>query len=196
MKRILSIVLAAAFAVSAQNNLNWNGFDSSQIATFRADSLKFSKPFILSNAENKLLVIVYDDTANAGRNGDSVKASVFYQLGSPIITGDKTYDTVWTNCIPLDTIAALTTANYYNPLTATGATIWSLDASTDLATRPHSQVDTTLGTSSSALWVGFTPYWSPYIRFGLKGLTGNKVGRFIPTRIYFAQRKYVNVRTN
>jgi hypothetical protein len=193
--KIVLLVLLAVLSVSAQNNLNWNGYDSAQISTFRADSLKFTKPFVLSNAENKLVCVVYDDTSNAGRNGDSVMAAIFYQLGTPVLSFVGVIDTAWSNCIPIDTITGLTTANYYNPLTATGATKWALDASTDLATRPHSQSDTTISTSSSSLMAGFTPYWAPYIRFGIKGITGNKVGRFIPMRLFFAQRKYVNVRT-
>jgi hypothetical protein len=84
MRKLLLSLLILVVSISAQNNLNYKGWgDTAQFVTFKADSQFISKAFILSNAENKQLVVLADDTSAAGRNSDSVAFEFGYMLGTP-----------------------------------------------------------------------------------------------------------------
>jgi hypothetical protein len=193
MRTVLSLLVLVGLCFS-QSNLNWKGWDTAQIVTFKADTLRLTKTFVSSNGENKALVVIADDTSNAGRNLDSIKFHFGYQLGYPVKGLTGVDDTAWTNGIPLDTFDMRTAGNYYHPDKLTGSAIWTLDATTDMPVRKHLQVDTSMTALGSAMVVPFTPYWSPYIRFFLKGLTLNKVTQFLLVRVVFEQRGYINVR--
>jgi hypothetical protein len=175
-------------------NLNWKGWgDSTSIPTFSSTNFAVTKAFNITNAENKTLLVIADDTSSAVRANDSINFAFGYELGTPFQLLDKTNDTIWSNMIPLDTFN-MATANYYNPNTGTGAAAWVLDASADKPTRPHLQIDTTLYNGTSGMTIGFSPYWAPYIRFYVRGLTGNKVGRYLKVRMFLMQRAYINTR--
>lgn len=193
LKSLLSALLLVG-AVSAQNSvLNWKGYDTATISTFRADSFKVSKTMNLTNAENKQITFVYDDTANAGRAIDTVVCEIGYQLGYPIINLSGLQDTAWSNCIVIDTINSVAVSKRYNPLKYGGAAAWPIDPATETSTRPRGQIDTTIGTSSSAAVIPFLPLWSPYVRFYVKGLSGN-TAHLIKSKWIFEQRAYINVR--
>jgi hypothetical protein len=193
-KLVLSFLLFVGFAVAQDAGLNWAGWDTCKITSWKSDSFRVCKTMNLANAEDKLLVFVYSDTVRAARKIDTVVAEVGYQLGAPILNLVGKNDTVWTNCIVIDTVNSIAAGKRYDPKKYGGAAAWALDGTTDLSTRPHGQVDTTVGTESSAMMLPFIPYWAPYIRFYIKGLTGNTDDGFVRARFIFMQRKYVNVR--
>lgn len=196
MKKLLLSLLIIVGVVSAQNNLNYKGWgDTAQFVSFKADSLFMSKAFILSNAENKSVLVLCDDTSNAGRGGDSCVFEVGMELGWPTATLTGAWDTTWTNRIPQDTFDLMNTAQVYNPLLGTGAAPWAYSTSTEMYTRPMKQLDTTLTGGGSALCIPLSPHWAPYIRFYAKGLTKNKLGRFLKARFVFEQRSYVYTRS-
>jgi hypothetical protein len=177
----------------AQTNLNWKGYgDTATINAMKGTALFVSKAFNMTNAENKLLCVLFDDTVNTGRKTDTVYASVGYQLGSPLVNIAGSYDTIWTNFIPLDTIDSRTAAGkQYDP--ALGSTsMWTMGTD-DLPVRIHGSIDTTLGTTSSGLWCGFSPYWSPLIRFYMKGITGNQATTYVKGKFVFIQRAYIKI---
>lgn len=204
MRYSFLIVLALVAGCFAQVNVNWKGYsDTAQFTTFAANSVFVSKAFVLSNAENKLLVCGFDDTAAAGHKNDSCKFEFGYLLGTPMLSLGGMWDTIWTNRIPLDTVNTLTASNWYNPRTLQGAAPWAQTSTNavegDYWVRPHGQIDSAashLTGTSSYIWAGFTPYWSPYIKFYAIGLTGNKVGRNLIARFTFLQRNFVYVRQN
>jgi hypothetical protein len=193
---IIAVLLSVAFVANAQTNVNYKGYgDTAQILTFKADSFKQTKAFNLTNAENKVLILNIDDTTNAGVSGDSIKCAIGYRFGFPLPALNGSMDTAWSGLIPLDTCDIVGATGLYSHLTYSG-TIWSLDATTDLSQRPHSAVMSTgKGTAATAYMViPFTPPWGAYIRFYVKGLTGNKIGATIKTRVTFEQRGWIPVK--
>jgi hypothetical protein len=190
---LLSVLLFVTFA-NADFSLNWKGYDTCNVTKFAFDTFRVCKVMNFTNAENKLLVYVFDDTANAGRNNDSVVCEIGYQLGAPVITLTGLQDTAWTNCIVLDTINTLTASKRYSPLKYGGAESWALDRSVETSIRPVGQVDTTIGTTSGAAFIPIAfPFWAPYVRFYVHGLTGNS-HTFIRAKMVFEQRQWINVR--
>jgi hypothetical protein len=194
-------VLVLAGGVFAQTNLNWRGMgDTAQIVGWKGTALKFTKAFNLTNGENKLLAFIFDDTLNHGRVNDSCVAEIGYELGAPMNTLAGKLCTLWTNKIPLDTCNSRTANKRYNPDTTVAASQWTISG--DLPVRTFGMIDTTLGNyetdstsvyASSGMWIGFSPYWSPFIRFYLQGITGNQATAYIKARIVFEQRNYVKV---
>lgn len=186
------ILLVIWAVVPAQTALNFKGFgDTAQIVKFKADSLKFTKAFTNTNGENKMLCFVYDDTNAVARENDSCVAEIGYQLGAAYYNLSGTFDTSWSACIPIDTS---TSSKRYNPNLRNTTAMWQLDGATDLPIRTHGGVDTTFGTSESAMIIPFIPNWSPYIRFYVKGLTGTRVGGWVKCRFIYLQRGWVYTR--
>lgn len=194
MRNFLLLSLFIVGAASAQIQLNFAGFDTANCLTFKADSFRVSKPFVFSNAENKLLVFIYDDTTQAGRVLDTLVAEVGYQMGAPVYNLLNKLDTVWTNTVALDTINSITASKRYNPEKYGQAASWALYDQFETSIRPHGQIDTTIGTSSSAIFLPINPQWSPYVRFYIKGLTGNSSAAFLKAKWVFLQRKWINTR--
>jgi hypothetical protein len=193
MRKLLKIAIVIALFVSlgsAQTSLNWKGYDTCNLINFAKDTFRLSKTMNLTNAENKLLVFVYDDTVHAARASDSLVAEIGYQLGAPVITLAGLLDTIWTSGIVLDTINSQTEGKRYNPVKYTAANTWPLTRTTETTSRPAGLIDTIISTSSSAIFLPFTPFWSPYVRFYIKGLTGNS-GTFIRGKFIFEQRGWI-----
>jgi hypothetical protein len=192
--RSLIVLFSVVGIVNAQTTLNLMGLgDTAQITKFAYDTFRVSKTMDLTKAENKLLVFVFDDTINAGRSRDSVVCEVGYQMGAPIISLSGVRCTSWTNCIVIDTCNTLTASKRYDPSKYGGAAAWYLYDQFEMPIRPHGQIDTIIGTTSSAMVLPFTPFWAPFVRFYVKGMTGN-AHTFIRAKFIFEQRGYVNVR--
>jgi hypothetical protein len=185
-------LLSVAIICQAQSNLNWRGYgDTAAIANFKADTLRFSKAFNLTNGENKAVLIHAEDTANAGRGGDSINFYYGYQLGFPNYTVTGMYDTTWTQAMPIDTFSTRTAARFYNPNALTGAAFFSVDSTTDAINSLYHGVDTSSSGSNSYQWHSFVPQWAPLIRFYFKGISQNRIGKFVRVRVNLYQRKYV-----
>jgi hypothetical protein len=190
---IVSIMLLAISAFSQQ--LNTNGYnDTCQIVGFCADSFKLSKAFNLTNGQDRILAFVFDDTANAYRKKDTVVCEIGCRLGAQLLTLSGVLDTIWTSCIPLDTCNTLTLTTMYDKNKRNTGAMWGLN-SDDTPLRPHNQIDTTIGTSSSGIFIPLLPYWASFIKFYVKGLAGNRATIPIKARFTFITRGYVYVRT-
>lgn len=193
MRKFLLLVLSLSALAFGQTDLNFTGLNDTAIITnFKYDSLRITKAFNFTNAENKLLVFAFDDTMNAARSSDSVACEIGCQLGVPFKNLTGTMDTLWTNNIFLDTCNTLTDDRKYDPSKYATASIWSLDDNGNPTIRPG-QIDTTIGTTGSAMYIPFSNYWAPLIRFYLKGITGN-AHTAIKGRFTFEQRNYSIVR--
>jgi hypothetical protein len=193
MKQFLLLVLSLFIVVSAQTDLNWSGYNDTAVITgFKYDSLRITKAFNFTNAEEKLAIFIFDDTANAARINDSVACEIGVQTGVPFRNLSNLMDTLWSNNCPIDTCNTLTANKRYDHKKYAGAPIWVIDEASN-PIKPRGQIDTTLGTSSSAMLIPFVNYWAPYVRFYLKGLTGN-AHTAIRARIIFTQRNYSMVR--
>jgi hypothetical protein len=187
------LFVLSAICFGQTSFLNWKGYDTCQITKFAYDTFRVSKCMNFTNAENKLLVFVFDDTINTGRSSDSVNCEIGYQIGAPLVTLSSVQDTIWSNCIVLDTINTLTASTRYNPSVYGGAACWGLDRTTENPLRPKGQLDSTIGTTSTAAIIPIEPFWAPFVRFYVKGLTSN-AHTFIKAKFVFEQRQYVNVR--
>lgn len=195
MKILLTslLVMFAAIATAAQTSMNWKGYDTCQITNFKKDSMRVTRTFNFTNAENKMVAVIWDDTVHAARKDDSAHFEIGYQLGAPIISLLGVLDTIWSACIVIDTVNQLTASKEYDPMKYGGTAAWALTASTETNTRAHGQIDTTIGTSSSGVFIPIVPFWSPFVRFYLHGL-GDNAGTFLRAKLIFEQRAYVNVR--
>ncbi len=188
------LVLTLTASVGAQTDLNFLGYnDTCQITGFQGTGLFVSKTFNFTNGQDKVLGFIFDDTAAAGRANDAVVCEVGYQVGTPIKSLSGVYDTLWSNFIALDTCNTTTASKRYDPSKYGGAPVWTPNAQ-DAPVRPHGQIDTTIGTTSSGMWIGFTPYWSPFCRFYVHGLSGNRAVTYVKARFILVQRAYVYVR--
>jgi hypothetical protein len=191
--KLLSLVVALVAVSFGQDN--WKIRDTNNVTSFKTTALFVSKTMNFSNAEDKLLIVTYDDTLHANRSADSVNAEIGYMLGAPFVNLASKLDTVWSSALILDTINSVTASaasKKYDPTKYGGTAAWGLDAQ-NFSTRLHGQIDTTISTASSGVIIPFNPVWCPVIRFYLKGLADN-CGTYIKARLIFLERIGVNVR--
>lgn len=189
MKVLSAAILLFLISIVNAEDYNYNGFltDTAVIGTFRADSLKYSKPFLLSAYENNRVRVVFNDTTHAGFTGDSVKFYYFVQVGSPILNSSNKLDTAWNNNpVIVDTVDMLTAGNFtrkYSKLLDDGTFADSMKV-----------IDTTSVTGFATNSHSISIPWDVFFRVGVKGLTGNKVGQFIKLRIDRLARSGVKVK--
>lgn len=183
---LVALCVAAAFAQTD----NYNGWkDTSQIATFKADSLKYSKVFLLSQNENLRVDILANDTSSAGFKSDSMKLYWGIQLGHPTLNGTAgSIDTFWSpEHIMADTFDLTTTTNAavaYRGIDSTGA----------YTNRPF--LHDTLSVSGYAVQSrNIRPDWDVFFRVWIKGLTKNNVKEFVLARVAVYRRIGTNTRS-
>lgn len=186
---IVISLLLTSLGLTYGEAYNYNGFlsDTSKITDFRADSLKYSKTFLLSQYENTRIRVVFNDSSSAGYASDSVKFYYFVQFGSPILNASGKLDTAWNNNpIIIDTVDMLTAGNFvqqYSSLLNDGT-----------FTEAMKVIDTVYTTGYATNSHCFPLFWDVFCRVGVKGLTGNNKDSFIKLRIDRVAR--VGVKTN
>ena len=181
MKPVL-IVLAVVFGLFAQASENYNGWgDTSRIAEFRADSLKYSKVFQLSKYENLRIDMMIADTAAATFAADSIKTQWGVVFGHPVLSITGVRDTVWSNeWLVIDTLNALTTTN-----AAIKYNVYGTDGTYNTILGAHD----TLSVSGFIVQSrAITPAWDVFFKVWVKGLTGNNVSGFLNTRVNVVRR--------
>lgn len=189
LSKVILLLCLSLAAVWAGEPLNYNGYlsDTSNITDFRADSLKYSKTFLLSQYENSKFRVVFNDTTAAGFANDSVKFYYFVQLGAPVLNGSNKLDTSWNNNpIVIDTVDMLTSGNF--------ATQYSYLGSDNTFTEVMKVIDTTYVTGLACNTHTFTIPWDVFVRVGIKGLTGNNKDAFLKLRIDRVAR--IGIKTN
>ena len=158
--------------------LNYNGYlvDTSKITDFRADSLKYSRVYLLSQYENSRIRICVDDTSSVRFANDSVNFYYFVQVGSPCLNSNNKLDTAWNiNPLVIDTVNFASTGCF-----TTTHSIFQNDFT-------YSEVMKLIDTSSvtgyatnSHTWPAL---WDVFVRVGVKGVTGNNKDAFLKLRI-------------
>lgn len=194
MKKVLLGVVGLIFpaVIFAQMDANYNGYnDTAIIATFRADSLKYSKTFYLSKWENLRVTAYANDTGTAGYAGDSIAFVWGIQTGHPA------YSTVsiaspkvcWGEEIVIDTFNITVAANMVRarPVLQNDGTY----------ANQMKFIDTTRTSIAMAYQTRkISPDWDVYYRYWVKGLTGNRpAGSFVKLVFESNQRNYVPVRS-
>lgn len=186
MKVFTLLLIIACFAMAEKSD-NWTGWkDTAWIDSFSGTILKYSKKSMsLTDYDMVRLIAEVADTTTAGFASDSVAFQWGYQTFSLCydsgLTANPDIDTCFSPRVVVDTIKTA----YYGSL----STIYTLDAN-GIAASPMRQVDTT-GTPGFAVQSRtFAPEWDTFYRIWVKGLTGNKTGRYLkllftqPRRIY------------
>lgn len=180
MKLFVTVILLFVVntCIQAEEPYNYNGYlsDTSKITTFRADSLKYSRPFLLSQYENTRIRVLFNDTSAAGFATDSVKFYYFIQIGSPCLNASGKLDTAWNaNPIIIDTVDMLTAGNF--------TTQYSSLLNDGTFTETMKVIDTSNVTGYATNSHTFPLLWDVFARVGVKGLTGNNKDSFIKLRI-------------
>ena len=186
MRALLAVLVLAAMASPMADNNSGFG-DTSNIANFNADSLKYSKWYQLSPFENLVMIVMANDTSATGFRNDSVKFFWGIQYGDPVLNASGKRDTAFRNSCVIDTFDARTAANL-NPTT------YGLFDSTGTEYLGLKQIDTVQVTGFMTQDRSISPEWHSYFRFFCKGLTTNKVGRFLKVWALPVRRTYVPVR--
>jgi hypothetical protein len=187
MKSIL-LLLAVVGLVSAQIGLdeNYSGYgDTSVIANFKADSVKYSKAFLLSAGENLRVTVFAADTGVAGFATDSVKFVWYIQTGRPNWTTGRRGNVVdWsTNLMTIDTFDMRTAANFV-PDTMVLAADYTV-------TQPLKSIDTSSSCGLASQSRAFPFEWDVYYRVVVRGLATNNISGFLRVVVQNSQRKYL-----
>jgi hypothetical protein len=175
---LLSLVLFSA--CFAQIKANWYGlYDTSNVSTFKKDSLKFSKVFNLTDYENRVGLLLINDTTNAGIRRDSAKVEVGYRLGYIVLNSTGNIDTAWLGLRIKDT------TNLLDSTRALSNTTRFLDTN-----YVPGYYDTTNVTGFAVAPLVFPAGidWAPLIQWYAYALTGTKAGQFIRLRFAFPKR--------
>jgi len=185
MRLLILIGILAAAAIAGPDNVSGYG-DTSSVAGFRADSVKYSKWFSLSNYENLVAVCLTNDTGAEGFANDSVYFSWGIQYGDPVLNSNGKQDTAVRNAlVMIDSMHALS-ANFalkYGSFDSTGTEALGLKG-----------IDTNFVTGFMTQSRSIAPEWHAYCRFFAKGETGNNVSGFLRLRFAMVRRNYVLVR--
>lgn len=173
---ILILIVSCQAADTFKNYWGWG--DTSQIAEFAADSLKYSRTFTLGDPDGLRLIVMCDDTASAGFASDSVAFYFGYQTGCPMLDSSGSVDTLWDVPIILDTIE-IDSFGVYKSGTSSAAGV---------PTIAKNNVDTLQIDGFAVKSMRFQPYYDVLIRYYFKGLTGNSVGYPVYLRIQHIKR--------
>lgn len=198
MKRLFLAISLLTGAAIAQTNINWMGYgDTLAISAFKADSLKFTSAYVWGNNEQKTVAIQVSDTSIAGLGSDSAQLAYGYQLGYPVLSfGATTAVTRWGQSTFIDSVRVMNGTLFVNPAT-NGGVVQLLDTTNHTYTPidKWGYVDTSSVTTSSLQFHALTVPWAPYIRFWVKGGTGNNKTKFLRVRIIVYQRMFMNTRS-
>lgn len=190
MVRLAAIVwvIVWSIAIARAGDDNWSGYgDSAIISSFKADSLKYSKQFKLSEYENLRATVFANDSDEAGFVNDSTRFVWGIQTGHWAFNTTKSSlpIMVWAPRMVVDTFDMLTTANTVEQF------LIMLNDYT--FTAPLKYIDTTTFTGYAIQDRAIIPEWDAYFRFWFKGLAGNNGTSFLDLYVQIAQRKSVKV---
>jgi len=182
MRRIfLAILFLFSVSAWAESALNHTGYgDTCAIHGFRADSLKYSKAYSLTDYEALRVTVFVDDTSSAGFDSDSLLFAWGIQTGTPVLNSSGGRDTLWNPlCLVVDTLDLVddATIGLSYGLVGTDGT--------------YSDVLSLIDTLSVSGWAAqsrvVTPRWDVYFRGWFQGLTGNITGSF--AKLWFAPER-------
>ena len=176
MKKLLLILVlfgisnATTADLAAAGLVNWVGYNDTVIFFIGGDdTIRYSRPFNLSDFEHMRLIAKANDTSAAGLVNDSIKVGWGYQTGSITLNSSGLKDTLWNTSqrIRVDTMNSTKVA-------PVGGTVDSAGT----ITQTWGQADTLSGVSGFYVQSrNFPVNWDEIIRFWVVGVAGNNVAR-------------------
>lgn len=165
MRHLICLFIALfSFSVSAQMQ-NWKGYlDTTIMWVAGTSTMKFSKVYTLTEAENMSLVTMANDTSEVRLGADSTRIVYGYQVGNIVINGSGVKDTAWA---VLDTIDTLCASGYQS---AEGGGRILSDGT---ISETWGKADTLSVSGYATQTRPIQPYWGTLIRFWYQGITGN-----------------------
>jgi hypothetical protein len=158
------LVAALSFSASAQIT-NWKGYlDTTIMWVAGTATMKYSKVYPLTDAENLSLVTMANDTSEVRLGGDSTRIVYGCQIGNIVVNGSGNIDTAWA---VLDTIDTLCASGFQS--TEGGGRITSAGSISET----WGKADTLSVTGYAIQTRPIQPYWGTLIRFWYQGITGN-----------------------
>lgn len=190
MKKMVFWLLLACLSTFALEN--WTGWKDTLAVRDTLDSATayYTNPTLLSQYENIRLIVLCDDTAEAGFSGDSVNFRYGYQTGAKVLdTNSQTLytivDTAWDDRIVLDTFT----------VDSFGVAHVGTYGSDGTLTRTWKNVDTTYVSGYAYQSRNFSPEWDLFIRFWVESLGGaNADGKALRLFLVPIRRVYSNTR--
>lgn len=181
MRRMLaaSMVIVWALAAVVGAAENWNGWlDTSAITTFNSTETAYTKAFDLGSYENTSIIVYVNDTTSTGFASDSINFAVGYSTGVPTLNSSGMADTAWSPLIYLDTLVSDSLGKVPGGYTDSDLNGY----------RNSGWIDTLNVTGWAYQCIPVVPIWDPLIRYGVTGLTGNKVGEELSLLIQHNRR--------
>lgn len=179
MYKLIVSILLFVFAASAQHNIKQTLF---KINDFKADSLKYTPVFNLSDYENIKLSLRINDTSAAGFASDSVNCYWGIQYGEVTVNYADVKDTEWVNPMFVVDSCRFDAANF----------VTSTSTSTSDTLDPLA-ICTTYVSGLAIQSRMYQPYRMPIARLWIKGVTGNELTSFLRTQFLVTQCKYSRV---
>lgn len=194
MKSLFILLIAAISILAAPGSVYNNTEDTSLVASFNADSLKYGNVASLSSASGCNLIVGADDTTSAGFVSDSLKFYYGVQFGSVVVNSNVKRDTAWSpllrvgtfSTLPADTANKwLNSGNQFVIDTTTGEFSYSADG----------VMDSSNVTGYIYLQHRFSvSYPCEFARPWVQGLSGNLTGELVKVRLQLKQLNYLPTR--
>jgi hypothetical protein len=184
----VSLCFVGSFAqMNSTNNQN-----ISVINNFNADSLKFGDVIDFSANENKVAMVLFNDTNIAGYAKDTVKFRYGYRRGFVVVNSLGRADTTWRNLVLLDSVSTLpadTAGKWISKFTVQGT-----DTATGYEFWKKGLMDSSWVTGYVTATTPFTPAWASLAQLWIQGLSGNRTNAWIKVKLQWIERKFINVR--
>lgn len=182
MKQTVLLILCIFSLSQAWLSENYTGYgDTSQIANFKADSIKYSRVFSYSGYYNIRADLLVNDTAAAKFGSDSIALVWGIQTGHPILDSAKARDTAWSKELYILDTLVRSSATFRDTMILIG-----LDGA-------YSNVRNIADTVSVRGFIKQSKApsieWDVLYRGFVKGLTGNRKGKPLMVRFSFTRRE-------
>jgi hypothetical protein len=182
MKRVLLFVFCMFSLSNAWLNENYTGYgDTSQIANFKADSIKYTKVFNYSGYYNIRADILVNDTGTAKFGADSIALIWGIQTGHPILDSAKARDTAWSKELYICDTLVRSSATYRDTMI-----LIALDGTYE---NKRNVADTSSVKGFIKQSKAPSIEWDVLYRGFAKGLTGNRIGKPLLLRFSFTRKE-------
>lgn len=191
MMRKLTLFLLVMTCFVIAEDRNFKGIDTLGFSgNFSAsvDSIRYTRPALLSNGEDIRWIMAVDDTSSVGFSADSTVLAWGFQTGTIILNSSldmSTRDTIWDERIVIDTMDVDSFGK---------AGVGKVDSSGALTRTWQKRADTTSisGFACQSRW--FVPEWDVLIRGWAHGVTGNKTTDKQKAYLFNIRRRWVGTR--
>jgi len=185
---VLFALISLAFSAVAQDANVTSYYDTSVIKNFKADSVKRSKPFLLSGFEKCRFDVLVDDTNAAGLSADSAAFSWHLETGHQVLNSSGRLDTVWSIMDPvqIDTFNTTIAGNFVRAKRITD-TLYN-------GKRPYGTIDSQSVSGYNVQSRVVSWDWDQFGRIVLRGGAGNKIGGWVKVVISRTAQLFIHTR--